>query len=83
MVKIIVPHHNSHVAFNHPGHFHYLNSSAISILFEDKKKFEIKKLELIPSRFGSLFPRKHREFISCFLGEVVRYVAIEVRVLKK
>jgi SAM-dependent methyltransferase len=83
LVKIIVPHHNSHVAFNNPGHFHYFNSCTISMLFEDRRKFEITKLELVPSRMGALFPKKYRELISCYLHEVLRYVDIEIKVLKK
>lgn len=51
--------------------------------FYTKKDFKITKKELIPTRFGRLFPKCIRKTMGMILGEVFSNVYFEIKVIKK
>jgi len=91
IIKIIVPYYHCRGAYNDITHKHFFSDVSFDNLVNPekhyslttRKKFEIKKLELIPTKLGKMiFPKKLRYLASLVLGEIFKAIDVELRVLK-
>ena len=88
IVEIIVPYYNNKSAFADIQHKHYFSDTSFIFFVNnvnkvDKiKKFEIDELILVPTIVGRFFPKFLREKISLFVGGIISYIQIKLRVIK-
>jgi len=93
MAKIIikVPYYNCKGAYNDITHKHFFNETSFDNLVNpekhygiksETKKFYVQKIELIPTRFGKIFPQFIRKKVSYVLGEVFKEIEVHLKVLK-
>jgi len=88
IIEIIVPYYNNKSAFSDMQHRHFFSDTTFKIFVDEvcivdkKKMFEIKEIELVPTNIGKVFPKKLREKLSLFIGGMISYIHIKLRVLK-
>lgn len=88
-IKILEAYYNSKGAYNDLTYKHYFNGESFDLIIKEsaishylKKSFKIIKKELIPTKFGKIFPKGIREKASLVLGEVIASIYLEIRVIK-
>lgn len=89
IIHIIVPYYNCAGAYNDITHKHWFNTNSIKEFtlgnqYDHKKKikFDLVKLEPVPTFLGKLFPRSIRERVSFIIGEIIKEIDFELRVIK-
>jgi len=88
IIEIIVPYYNNKGAFNDMQHLHYFSDKTFQTFVERSKKinknrkFEIKKLTLLPTNIGKLIPKAIREKLSLFIGGLISQVHVKLKVIK-
>jgi len=89
IIHIEVPYYNNKGAFNDMEHLHYFSDLTFKILandpemIDDINKFEIIKLELIPTIVGKFIYFKWlREKLALFFGGLISQVHVDLRVIK-
>lgn len=91
VIEIVVPYYHCKGAYNDPTHKHYFNDTTFETIvnpekyhkLNHKRKFEIKKLDLIPTRLGKLiYPKKLRWLASLVFGEIISEIRVELKVIK-
>lgn len=88
VIIIEVPYYNSKGAFNDMDHLHYFSNTTFKVFVESpnilqkQKKFEIIKLELIPTKIGKLIFKPIREKLALFFGGLISQVHVKLRVIK-
>ncbi|HLD88874.1 MAG TPA: methyltransferase domain-containing protein [Candidatus Nanoarchaeia archaeon] len=92
IIHIIVPYYNCSGAYNDVTHKNFFNERSFEVLSNSsdfywleqrKRKFAIKKNELVPTRFGKLiWPKKLRMLAGKVFGEVFSLVDVELQVNK-
>jgi len=74
IIDIETCYYNNKGAFNDMEHFHYFSDQTFKHFVEEtnkinkKRKFEIIKIELAPTKVGRFIPKKLRERLSLFMG---------------
>ncbi len=90
IIKIYDTYYNCSGTHNEPYLKRSFNDNSFNFLqknyetgFYTKEDFKIMKRELVPTRFGKLFPKFVRRTIGMILGEVFSNVYFEIKVIKK
>lgn len=90
-IRIIVPYYHCKGAYNDVTHKHFFNETTFDNLVnpehhyvhDSKSKFELTKIDLVPSRLGKLiWPKSLRRNVSLVLGEIISTVDVELKVVK-
>jgi SAM-dependent methyltransferase len=80
--------YNNKGAFNDMEHMHYFSEQTFKHFVENtseinkKKKFEIIKIKLAPTKVGKFIPRRLREKMSLFIGGLIGKIYVELKVIK-
>jgi len=89
IIKIIVPHYTNKGAYSDLQHRHFFNEICFKNLItqEDninkKNKFELIKLELVPTIVGKfIFISQLREKLSLFINGLISTINVELKVIK-
>ena len=88
IINIIVPHYTNKGAYSDLQHKHFFNEIAFKELemkrtkIDKNKKFEVKRLELIPTLPGKIFPKFIRNKLSLFVNGLISSIDAELIVLK-
>jgi SAM-dependent methyltransferase len=88
MIRISVPYYNNKGAYSDMQHKHYFSDTTFKIFVDEtckinkEKKFEIKRLSLVPTIIGRFMPKFFREKLSLFFGGIIASVLIELIVKK-
>jgi len=85
-----VPYYHCSGAYNDITHKHWFNKRSIYqlvsgedyLIHKKTNKFQIVRLELIPTRLGKLFPSFIREMVSFVFGEIYSEIMVLLKVLK-
>ena len=92
-IIIKVPYYHCKGAYNDITHQHFFNETTFDNLINPEdhyalnapiynKRFKIDRLELIPTRFGILFPSFIRRQASYVLGEIFKEIEVHLLVMK-
>jgi len=88
VIQIVVPHYNNKGAYDDLTHLHYFSEVAFinfakePYLIHKKRKFEVVKIVLRPTKIGRLLPKSMREKLSLFIGGLISKVDAKLRVIK-
>lgn len=88
IVEIIVPYYNNKSAFSDMQHKHFFSDTTFIVFAEEgavinkKGYYKIEQLELAPTIIGKFMPKKLREKLSLFVGGLISYVHVKLRVIK-
>ncbi len=88
VIQIHVPYYNNKGAYNDLTHLHYFSDSTFinfakePYSLDKKRKFEIIRVTLQPTKVGKLLPKKLREKLSLFIGGLISMVDVKLRVIK-
>jgi len=90
IIKVYDIYYNCSGVHNDPYLIRSFNDNSFNFLEKDyetsfytNKDFKIIKRELIPTKFGKLFPKLIRRTLSMIIGEVISNVYFEIKVIKK
>lgn len=90
-IRIIVPYYNCYGAYNDVTHRHYFSHLAFEPFYKKnsrghyfiEEKFELKKIRLVPTRFGKIFLFDFiRKPLSFVFGQIIQTIDI-VLIVKK
>lgn len=88
-IRINVPYYNSQGAFQDPTHKWFFTLTTFDYFTQDSffdyytnYKFEIIRKEAMPTKLGRLIPRGLRNKLSLVLGEIIREIYFELKVIK-
>jgi len=90
VIRIIVPYYNCYGAYNDITHRHYFSHLAFKPFYTKStgnyfinEKFKLKKLKLIPTRFGKIFLFDFiRRPLSFIFGQIIMAIDIELIIVK-
>jgi len=88
IIEIIVPYYNNKSAVSDMQHKHFFSDTTFKVLVNEdcvinkKRLFEIRYIELVPTNIGGIMPKMIREKLSLFIGGLISYVHIKLRVIK-
>lgn len=89
IIEIIVAYYNNKSAYSDMQHKHYFSDTTFKVFVRERvrikkqDRFEIAELNLVPTIVGKfIYPRWLREKLSLFLGGLISYVHIKLRVKK-
>jgi len=88
IIHIVVPHYTNKGAYSDLQHKHFFNEIAFKELemkktkIDKKKQFKIKRLELVPTAPGKIFPKFIRDKLSLFINGLISNIEAEIIVLK-
>jgi len=91
IIRIIVPYYNCYGAYNDITHKHYFSHLAFEPFYQEKsrgnyfiqEKFNLKKLNLIPTRFGKIFIFDFLiKPMSFIFGQIIQTIDLELIVKK-
>ena len=91
LIRIIVPYYNCYGAYNDVTHQHYFSHLSFEPFYKKnsrgnyfiKEKFQLIKLDLIPTRLGRLIPLNSvRLFLSFVFGQLIQTIDIALKVKK-
>ena len=88
IIEIIVPYYNNKSAVSDMQHKHFFSDSTFSVFVDEgavinkKGKFKIDFMELVPTNVGKFLPKKLREKLSLFIGGVISYVHVKIKIIK-
>lgn len=90
-IRIIVPYYNSYGAYNDVTHTHYFSHLSFEPFYKPnsrgnyfiKEKFQLAKLNLVPTRFGKLLLFNFiRQPLSYIFGQIIQTIDITLIVKK-
>lgn len=88
IIEIIVPYYNNKSAYVAFDHIHFFSEISFyhfvkeSTTINKKNMFDIGLLELVPTNVGQFIPKRIREKASLFLGGLISYVHVKLKVVK-
>lgn len=88
IIEIIVPYYNNKSAFGDFNHLHYFSEQCFLDYIKEhnvvdkKKRYDIESLELVPTKVGKFIPRIMRKKLALFLGGIISYIHIKIKVKK-
>ena len=90
-IRIIVPYYHCKGAYNDVTHKHFFNETTFDNLVnpenyyyhESGNKFNIIKIDLVPTRIGKIiYPKTLRNAMSYILGEIISTIDVEFETIK-
>jgi hypothetical protein len=89
IIDILLPYHNNKGAYNDIQTKHFFSDSTFRVFIENQpckiekqKKFELIEINLIPTNYGKLFPKKIREKLAVFVGGLIAELSVKIRIKK-
>lgn len=89
IIEMIVPYYNNKSAVSDMQHKHFFSDTTFKIFVDEtcrinkKKRFKIEYLDLVPTNIGKfIYPKMLREKLSLFVGGVISYVHVKLKVVK-
>lgn len=88
IIEIIVPYYNNKSAVSDMQHKHFFSDTTFIVFVNEdcvinkKRLLKIQQMELVPTSIGRFIPKKLREKLSLFIGGLISYVHIKLRVVK-
>lgn len=88
IIDIKVPHYTNKGAYNHLQHSHFFNEQCFFQLedqfsvIDKNNKFEIKELNIVPTRIGKYIPSWFRNKLSLFINGLHSSIEVSIKVNK-
>ncbi len=88
IIEIIVPYYNNKSAYVDIQHKHFFSDTSFYLFVKEatrvnkKNMFEIAELTLVPTNIGKIIPYKLRGKLSLFIGGLISYVHVKLKVIK-
>ncbi len=88
VIEIIVPYYNNKSAVSDMQHKHFFSDSTFIVFVDEaavinkKEQYKMEYLKLVPTIVGKFIPRKLREKLSLFVGGLISYVHVKLKVNK-
>jgi len=85
---MILPYYNNKSAVSDMQHKHFFSDATFKVFVEEvcvinkKSHFKIDELKLVPTNVGKFLPKKFREKLSLFVGGLISYIHIKLKIIK-